>query len=685
MQDWMRKHRRLIMFFILVFIGFPFVFMFGVPSNYSSRPTAEDNVVAQVGDVPILESEFRRSLDAAAGMRRGQGGDTPSYQQMDEDGTVQRVLENMVDASLIRVQEEQRGFTVDKSLIGSQMQQWDMFKDDKGNFNREAWNEWVGSVERWDEIYDDVSTSIGRQIFLNTVTAPAGRALDRQVGEELKADRIKIRVKHAKIEPVITPTEEEIRAHYDANPEMYRNPEKVSAEFLAVSLAPPVPEIAAQIVERARKGEDFAELATAHSNLSEPAGGDMGWRTEEEFMGDHLKPLFALQPGEVSDPVAGPTGYFIYKNMEERANAETGAREVLGRQIVLNAELTAAEQSDRENTANKIAERLQKGEDVQAVANEFGLELKTTGLFDKTSPVVENVPESDLFTFRSQAAARKETPWEPIKCRSFIYLARILETQPGEIPSFEEAHDKARDNVIAERKRTDEYKAEVNKYAERIEKEAAKIEDVKTIFPELNITIGETPEPFTRKDSLFQYQIYVQATEIHDAFKDSQPGDLAGPLGGFFGEAWFFELVERVEPSEEELAGLEGERETVKERMKQTAQYELMTDYTKDLRERMLPNVSYQQNAEVMDRILGRGAFALEEGETGSTGTAEGEGEPPAAQAAEPAAEAAPAPTAAAAAAPASDAAPAPTADAAAATVAPDASAQAPAEGETAQ
>ena len=183
----------------------------------------------------------------------------------------------------------------------------------------------------------------------------------------------------------------------------------------------------------------------------------------------------------------------------------------------------------------------------------------------------------------------------------------------------------------------------MNKYADRIKKEAKKLEDIKTIFPELNVTIGETQEPFTRKDSLFQYQIYVQATEIHEAFKDSQPGDLAGPLGGFFGEAWFFELVERTDPSEEELAGLEGERETVRERMKQAAQYELMADYTKDLRERMLANVSFQQNAEVMDRILGRGEFAPKEGE--GEGAAAGapasgtEGEAAAAQAAVPAGE----------------------------------------------
>ncbi|HOH29314.1 MAG TPA: SurA N-terminal domain-containing protein, partial [Candidatus Hydrogenedentes bacterium] len=59
MQDWMRKHRRLIMFFVLIFICIPFIFMFGMPSGSNPRQAPVDNVVATVGGVPIMESEFR--------------------------------------------------------------------------------------------------------------------------------------------------------------------------------------------------------------------------------------------------------------------------------------------------------------------------------------------------------------------------------------------------------------------------------------------------------------------------------------------------------------------------------------------------------------------------------------------------------------------------------------------------
>ena len=607
MQDWMRKHRRLIMFFILIFIGIPFVFMFGMPSPQDrGQQSSQDGSIAQVGGIPLSEAEFRRNLDAAAAMRRGQDGETPSYQQLDEDGTVQRVIENMVDMALFKLQEAQRGFTVDERLLSSQMQKWEMFQDENGRFNRQAWNEWVGSVTRWSDIYDEMQGAVARQVFLGTVTAPAGRVLEAKIDEELRADHTKLRVKFAKIEPVVVPQDDELLKHYEENPDMYRRPEQHVAEFISLSLAPEMPENALELVERARQGEDFAVLADTYSALSMPEGGEMGWRAEEEFMAAHLRPLFDLLPGEVSDPIAGPTGYFIYKNEEERVNEETGAREIFARQIVLNASLNSTEIEAREQRANELATRIQGGEDPAVVASDAGLELKQSGTFDRTSETIENVDLNDVFQFRSQVVSQKETPWTPIRARNNIYLTHIIETREGDIPEFEEVRDRARENVISEKRRTDEYRAEVEKYTASIKGEVASLEQINERFPELQVVVGETGEPFTRKDTLFQHQVYVQANLIHDAFKDAAPGTVAGPISGFFGDSWFFELVEKIQPTSEELAALEAERNEIRERMTQTASYELIADYTKDLRERMLASVPFQQDVAALNRILGR-------------------------------------------------------------------------------
>lgn len=606
MQDWMRKHRRLIMFFILIFIGIPFVFMYGVPAMRSAQEAHQDNVIAQVGGVPLMESEFRRNLEAAASARARANGERPTYQELDADGTVQRVLEQMIDTALVKIQEQERGFSVDESLLAKQMQQWDIFRDENGQFNAQAWNEWIGSVQRWDDIYDEMQAAVARQVFLGTVSAPAKRVLDRKVEKELRSDHTSIQVRYAKVEMPITSTEEEIQAHYEDNPDMYRLPTQHVAEFVAIPLTPDMPDLAWELVERARAGEDFSELAEAYSDQAEPPGGDMGWRSVEAFAAPHVTPLFALEVGEVSDPVLGPTGYHIYRNEEERTNEQTGEFEVRGRQIVLHARLEGEERQARERLGEEISERLRDGDDPETVAAEYGLALMRTNAYDRASTEIENVDPNDIFQFRSQTITNKETPWKPVAARNSIYLSHIVETIEGDVQPLDDVRESVVETIAGERKRTEAYREELAEYADKIKGSIQSLDDITSVFPELEVEIGETESPFTRNDMLFQQQIYVQTSSIFNALEDAGAGDIGGPLAGFFGDQWFFELVERTEPSEEELAELEEEREAITERLTQTAQFELISDYTKDLRERMLASVRYTQDNRAFDRILGR-------------------------------------------------------------------------------
>ena len=75
--------------------------------------------------------------------------------------------------------------------------------------------------------------------------------------------------------------------------------------------APPVPEAAQQIVEQARGGADFAELANEKSDIEADNGGEMGWLNPAQQTSEHRQPIFELEAGEVSDPVYGPGGYRI--------------------------------------------------------------------------------------------------------------------------------------------------------------------------------------------------------------------------------------------------------------------------------------------------------------------------------------------------------------------------------------
>ncbi|MBN2104376.1 peptidylprolyl isomerase [bacterium] len=78
-----------------------------------------------------------------------------------------------------------------------------------------------------------------------------------------------------------------------------------------------------ELKERARAGEDFAELAGKYSDdeTTREDGGDLGWLPVDMLQIEQFKNLaFALKEGEISEPFKTPFGYHLVK-MEEKKPA----------------------------------------------------------------------------------------------------------------------------------------------------------------------------------------------------------------------------------------------------------------------------------------------------------------------------------------------------------------------------
>ncbi len=75
-----------------------------------------------------------------------------------------------------------------------------------------------------------------------------------------------------------------------------------------------------QIRERIQSGEDFAELAQAHSGdpVSSAKGGDLGWLAPGDTVRPFEQVMDSLEVGEISDPVRTPFGMHIIQVLERR-------------------------------------------------------------------------------------------------------------------------------------------------------------------------------------------------------------------------------------------------------------------------------------------------------------------------------------------------------------------------------
>jgi peptidyl-prolyl cis-trans isomerase D len=144
---------------------------------------------------------------------------------------------------------------------------------------------------------------------------------DRHMSEEA-VDVVYLEVSLADIADAIEVTERDLRAFYESevqrDPDMYRTPEQRRARHILVSVEDDGDREAAlaeanALAARVRGGEDFAEVARAESDDSGSAnlGGDLDWVEPGMMVGPFDEALFAMEEGQISDPVRTPFGYHV--------------------------------------------------------------------------------------------------------------------------------------------------------------------------------------------------------------------------------------------------------------------------------------------------------------------------------------------------------------------------------------
>ncbi len=126
----------------------------------------------------------------------------------------------------------------------------------------------------------------------------------------------------------ISVSDQQVRAYYDDNPDLFRKPEQVKASHILVKV-PTGADKAKQAKALARiqalklridNGEDFATLAMENSDgPSKTKGGDLGFFGREQMVAPFSEAAFALQPGQTSDVVQTRFGYHLIRVTERQA------------------------------------------------------------------------------------------------------------------------------------------------------------------------------------------------------------------------------------------------------------------------------------------------------------------------------------------------------------------------------
>jgi len=239
----------------------------------------------------------------------------------------------------------------------------------------------------------------------------------------------------------------DVEQYYKENIERFRSNEERKSSHILISFDDEVIEDAAleqskDILLRIKGGESFEELAQEFSDDSGSAtnGGDLGWAEPGLFVSEFDQVLYALEIGEISDPVKTQFGYHIIRlddvkegRKKEFAEIEEELTEEYSQLLAEDRLYDLAEQLD------DLA--LQAYNELDTVADRLALELNQISAITKNgSTFLNQQPELIDILFSSSSIEQSENT--PVyEFNNSIVVARVVNHRLPETKNFSEVED----------------------------------------------------------------------------------------------------------------------------------------------------------------------------------------------------------------------------------------------------
>jgi peptidyl-prolyl cis-trans isomerase D len=271
--------------------------------------------------------------------------------------------------------------------------------------------------------------------------------------------RIKIRYLYFKPEDYadkVTVSEDDIQDYYESNPEKFKSPKTVEARHILIKLDPDASaedvENARQrietVLEMAKKGQDFAELAKKYSEgPTKTQGGNLGAFRREAMVKPFADKAFSMQAGEISEPVRTRFGWHIIK--VEKVNAEKTTSLSEARGDILNNLKADLSKNLAYDEAEAVYDESFEGRDLDIIAEDRNLKILTTELFSQKNPPKEIKNNARFTSFAFGLPTNEISAVQDFG--DGYYLIEVIEQLPAQISKIETVEAKVKEDLVKEK------------------------------------------------------------------------------------------------------------------------------------------------------------------------------------------------------------------------------------------
>jgi peptidyl-prolyl cis-trans isomerase SurA len=306
-----------------------------------------DRVIAVVGDEAITQVELREQVRGAVSRLKSQGTPLPPEDVLEKQ-MLERMIMNRAQTQLAReygmqADDAQVEHAIARIAVGNKMTMAEL----QGMLKKDG----ISYAAFREDIRDDILISRLRDRELDSRLVITDAEIDNYLAQT-SGQHEAFRVAHILL-----------RAPEGASPEQLR---KLAAK-------------AADIRQKAVRGNNFAELAAAYSDAPDALrGGDLGLRPLSALPGMFAETLQTLQAGEISPVLQSSNGFHLLKLLEREGEAGAGqpdghaarAHQTQARHILIRPDEILSETEARRRLAD-LRERLRHGEDFAELARRY--------------------------------------------------------------------------------------------------------------------------------------------------------------------------------------------------------------------------------------------------------------------------------------------------------------------------